>query len=88
MAAYLHRRSPSNSLLQVDDRQGHKATYNTPYEILHAYGMPYHSSEGNKISYKPHYTIYGDWAAMRANSYQSHSERASPERSRSSAAWR
>ena len=51
-AAHLHRRPPNNGLIQRDDRDGYKAPYDTPFEMLHAYEKPHHDSEGNKISYK------------------------------------
>ena len=39
-AVYLHRRSPNNGLIKRDDRDGYKAPYETPYEMLQAYGKP------------------------------------------------
>jgi hypothetical protein len=43
MAAYLHQRMPNDQLMpnegltRRDNRYGHKASYNTPYEMLHSY---------------------------------------------------
>ena len=39
-AVYLHRLSPNEGLTKRDDRDGYKAAYETPYEMLHAYGKP------------------------------------------------
>jgi len=47
-AVYLHQRSPNEGLTKRDDRDDYKAPYETPYEMLHAFGKP----AGNKISYK------------------------------------
>jgi hypothetical protein len=51
-AVYLHQRSPNEGLTKRDDRDGYKAPYITPYEMLHAFGKPAHDDAGNKISYK------------------------------------
>ena len=51
-ANYLHRMAPNNSLIKRDDRDGHKAPYDTPHEMLHAYGKPKRDAEGKDISYK------------------------------------
>ena len=37
-AVYLHKRSPNNGIIKRDDHDDYKAPYNTPYEMLHAYG--------------------------------------------------
>ena len=53
-AVYLHRRSPNNGLTKRDDRDGCKAplAYETPYEMLQAYGKPAIDKDGNTISRK------------------------------------
>ena len=60
-AVYLRRRSPNNGIIKrddrdarddCDDRDSYKASYDTPYEMLHSYVKPHHDSDGNKISYK------------------------------------
>ena len=51
-AVYLHRRSPNNGLTKRDDRDGYKAPYETPYEMLRAYGKPAIDKDGNTISRK------------------------------------
>jgi hypothetical protein len=51
-AVYLHQRSPNEGLTKRDVRDGHKAPYETPYEMLHAFGKPAHDKAGNEISYK------------------------------------
>jgi len=51
-AVYLHQQSPNEGLTIRDDRDGYKAPYETPYEMLHAFGKPAHDKAGNKISYK------------------------------------
>ena len=47
-ANYLHRLTPTNGLIKRDDRDGYKAPYNTPYEMLHAYGKPKHDAEAQQ----------------------------------------
>ena len=37
-AVYLHQRMPKEGLTRSDDRDGFKAPYDTPYEMLHSYG--------------------------------------------------
>ena len=56
-AVYLHRLTLNEGLMKRDDRDGYKAAYDTPYEMLHAYGKPAVDPNGNKISYKapPHH---------------------------------
>jgi len=39
-AVYLHQRMANEGLTRSDDRDGFKAPYNTPYEMLHSYGKP------------------------------------------------
>jgi hypothetical protein len=39
-AVYLHQRMPNDGLTRRDDRDGHKAPYHTPYEMLPSYGKP------------------------------------------------
>ena len=51
-ANYLHRMTPNNGLIKRDGRDGYKAPYNTPHEMLPAYGKPKHDAEGKDISYK------------------------------------
>ena len=51
-ANYLHRLTPNNGLIKRDDRDGYEAPYNTPHEMLHAYGKPRHDAKGKDISYK------------------------------------
>ena len=51
-AVYLHCLTPNEGLTKRDDRDGYKAAYETPYEMLHAYGKPPINANGNKISYK------------------------------------
>ena len=49
---YLHRLTPNEELTKRDDLDGYKAAYETPYEMLHAYGKPAVDQDGNKMSYK------------------------------------
>ena len=49
---YLHQCSPNNGLIKRDNQDGYKAPYETPYEILQAYGKPAIDKDGNAISYK------------------------------------
>jgi len=51
-AVYLRQRSSNEGLTKRDDRDGYKAPYETPYEMLHAFGKTTHDDAGNKISYK------------------------------------
>ena len=51
-ANYLLRMTPNNGLVKRDDRNGYKASYDTPHEMLHAYGKPKRDAEGKDISYK------------------------------------
>ena len=37
MAAYLHQPVPNEGLTGRDDRDGHRAPYDIPYEMLHSY---------------------------------------------------
>jgi hypothetical protein len=46
---YLHQRSP-NEGLKRNDRDGYKAPYEMPYEMLHGFGTPTHDVDGNEIS--------------------------------------
>jgi hypothetical protein len=39
-AVYLHQRMPNEGLTKRDDRDGYKAPYETPYEMLNSYGKP------------------------------------------------
>jgi hypothetical protein len=41
-AVYLHQRSPNEGSTKQDNRNGFKAPYETPYEMLHAFGKPAH----------------------------------------------
>jgi hypothetical protein len=50
-AVYLYQRSTNEGLAKRDDRAGYKVPYETPYEMLHAFGNPTHNDDGNKISY-------------------------------------
>jgi len=50
-AVYFHQRSP-NEGLKRSDRNGYQAPYETPYEMLHGFGKPTHTADGNKISYQ------------------------------------
>jgi len=50
-AVYLHQRSPNGSL-EINDRDGYKAPYETPYEMVHGFGKPMHNADVNKISYQ------------------------------------
>jgi hypothetical protein len=50
-AVYLHQRSP-NEDLKRNDRDGYKAPYETPYEMLHGFGKPMHDADGNEIQYQ------------------------------------
>jgi hypothetical protein len=50
-AVYLHQRSP-NEGLKRNDRDGYKAPYEMPYEMLHGIGKPTHDADGNEISYE------------------------------------
>jgi len=47
----LHQRSP-NEGLKRNDRDGYQAPYNTPYEMLHEFGIPTQDADGNEISYQ------------------------------------
>ena len=49
---YLHRMTPNNGLIKRDDRDGYKAPYDTPHEMLLAYGKPKRDAKGKGISYK------------------------------------
>jgi hypothetical protein len=49
-AVYLHQGMPNEGLTKRDDRDGYKAPYETPYEMLHSYTKSEFDSEGNKIS--------------------------------------
>ncbi|KAF8535738.1 hypothetical protein BDD12DRAFT_891912 [Trichophaea hybrida] len=40
----------NEGLAKRDDRDGYKAPYETPYEMLHAFGKSTHDDDGNKIS--------------------------------------
>jgi hypothetical protein len=51
-AVYLHQRMPNNGLTKRDDRDGYKAPYETPYEMLHFNANPEFDTEGKKISDK------------------------------------
>jgi len=56
-AVYLHQRLPTKGLTKRDDRDGYKAPYETPYEMLHSYGKPEFDKPPDnptqmKISYK------------------------------------
>ena len=51
-AVYLHRRTPNSGLTNRDDRDGYKAPYETPYEMLQSNGKPAVYKEGNTISYQ------------------------------------
>ena len=51
-AVYLYRLTPNEGLTKRDDRDGYKAAYETPYEMLHAYDKPAIDANGKKISYK------------------------------------
>ena len=51
-AVYLHRLTPNEGLTKRDDRDGYKAAYETPYEMLHAYGKSTHDPNGIAISFK------------------------------------
>ena len=51
-AVYLHQRSPNKGLTKRDDRDGYQAPYETPYEMLQAFGKPSHDNNGKVISYK------------------------------------
>jgi hypothetical protein len=44
-AVYLHQRTPNEGLTNRDDRIGYHAPYPTPYEMLQAYGKPFHISK-------------------------------------------
>jgi hypothetical protein len=39
-AVYLHQQTPNEGLTKRDDRDGYKAPYETPFEMLHSYGKP------------------------------------------------
>jgi hypothetical protein len=47
---YLHQRSP-NEGLKRNDREGYKALYEMPYEMLYGFSKPTHDADGNGISY-------------------------------------
>ena len=49
-AVYLHRHIPNRGLTYRDDRDGYKAPYETPYEMLQAYGKPAMDKNGSAIS--------------------------------------
>jgi hypothetical protein len=51
-AVYLHQQTPIKGLTKTDDRDGYRAHFPTPYEILQAFGKPSDDNEGNGISYK------------------------------------
>jgi len=56
-AVYLHQRLPNEELTKRDDRDGYKASYETPYEMLHSYGKPEYNKPPDdptrmKISYR------------------------------------
>jgi len=56
-AVYLHQCLPNEGLTKRDDRDGYKALYETPYEMLHSYGKPEYDKPPDdstriKISYK------------------------------------
>jgi hypothetical protein len=51
-AVYLHQRSPNEGITKRDDRDGYQAPYETPYEMLQAFGKPSHDNNGNVISHK------------------------------------
>ena len=56
-AVYLCQRLPNKGLAKRDDRDGYKAPYETPYEMLHSYGKPEYNTLPNdrtqiKNSYK------------------------------------
>ena len=63
-AVYLHRCSSNNGLTKRDDWNGHKAPYETPYEMLQVYRKPAIGKDGNAVSYKALSTIYDDSAAL------------------------
>ena len=42
--------TPNNGLIERDDRDEHKSPYDTPHEMLHAYGKPKHGAKGKDIS--------------------------------------
>ena len=52
IANCLLRMTPNNGLIKRDDRDGYKAPYDSPHEMLHAYGKPKRDAEGKDISYK------------------------------------
>jgi len=39
-AVYPHQRMPNEGLTRMEDRDGFKAPFNTPYEMLNSYGKP------------------------------------------------
>ena len=51
-AVHLHRHTPNSGLTNRDDRDGYKAPYETPYEMLQACGKPAMDNNSNAISYQ------------------------------------
>ena len=77
-AVYLRRCSPNNGLIKRDDRDGYRALYDTPYEMLQIYGKPAIDKDGNAVSYKALSTIYDDSAALNAHTSFPEPEEADP----------
>ena len=51
-AVYHYQRTPNNGLTKWDDCNGYQAPYQTPYEMLQAFGKLSHNTESNEISKK------------------------------------
>jgi len=49
-AIYLHQWTPHESITNRADCDGYQTPYQTPYEMLHAFGKPSHTIGGNDIS--------------------------------------
>ena len=60
----LHRHTPNSGLTNRDDRDGYKAPYETPCEMLQAHGKQW-TRTTIQSHIKPLFTIYEDSAAWR-----------------------
>jgi hypothetical protein len=49
MAVYLYQRTPNDGLTGRDHRDGYKAPYSTPWELLQAFGKLSPNNDGNEI---------------------------------------